>query len=113
MWIGIQLRSLARLPLFSWCAIVKGPVRLRRRRPLALQDVRDLLQPAGCQTVDPRLVFLELLVRKPKTTGELRLCQVKHHAAHAHPAAYMLISGVRYAGLLAHDEHRILISARP
>jgi hypothetical protein len=58
-----------------------------------LQNVRDLLQPARSDAVGALLVFLHLLEGETEPIGQLLLAHCKHHAAHAHPTANMLVDG--------------------
>src|SRR5439155_7794687 len=70
-----------------WCT-------LEKKRHRNLQDVRNLLQPAGADPVRALLVFLDLLEREAKPIAELLLAHAQHHATHAHTAPDMLVDGV-------------------
>src|SRR5262245_44971579 len=54
-----------------------------------------LLQPARPDAVGASLVFLHLLVGDAERIGQVLLAHCKHNAAHAHPAADMLVDGAR------------------
>ena len=58
----------------------------------------QLLQPAGPDAVGAFLVFLHLLEGNAERIAQFRLAHSKHLAAHPHPAADVLVGGVR--GLL-------------
>jgi hypothetical protein len=73
--------------------------RPRRERYWHLKDMGDLLQPAGPDAVGAFLIFLHLLEGEAERVTQLFLAHCKHHAAHAHPAANVLVGGVR--GLLS------------
>src|SRR5262249_3592280 len=72
---------------------------------LACPRRRTLLAPEGhgtfAATGSPRcgwrlsLVFLHLLVGDAERIGQVLLAHCKHNAAHAHPAADMLVDGAR------------------
>jgi hypothetical protein len=55
----------------------------------------DLLQPAGPYAVGTLLVFLHLLEDEAECVTQLFLAHCKHKAAHPHPAADVLVDGVR------------------
>ena len=55
----------------------------------------DLLQPARSDAVSALLVFLHLLEREAERIAQFSLAHCKHHAAHAHPAADVLVDWVR------------------
>jgi hypothetical protein len=57
-----------------------------------------LLQPARSDAVGALLVFLHLLEREAERIAQSPLAHCKHPTAHAHPAADVLVDGVR--GLL-------------
>jgi len=63
-----------------------------------LKDMGDLLQSAGPDAVGAILVFLHLLEGEAERVSQLFLAHCHHLAAHPHPAANVLVGGVR--GLL-------------
>src|SRR4029079_10709136 len=65
-----------------------------------LEDVRDLLQPAGANAVSPFFVFLNLLESEPKSITQLFLTHAQHHSAHADGGTNMSVDRVRR--LLSH-----------
>src|SRR5215469_13651889 len=73
-----------------------------------LKDLGDLLQPAGPDAVGAFLVFLHLLEGEAEGIPQLFLAHCKHHAAHAHAAADMLVNGVR--GLFSGGHNDLLCS---
>src|ERR1700730_3245925 len=66
-----------------------------------LQNMGNLLQPAGPYSVRSLLVFLHLLEGETQCATELFLAHRQHHAAHAHATADVLVDGIR--GLLSHN----------
>src|SRR5262249_17856100 len=60
-----------------------------------LKDMGHLLQPARPHAVDALLVFLHLLEGEAESGSQLLLAHCKHKAAHAHPAADVLVDGIR------------------
>src|SRR6516165_11693301 len=68
---------------------------LEEERYWNLQNVGDLLQPARSDAVSALLVFLHLLEGDAERIAELLLAHCKHQAAHAYPAADVLIDGVK------------------
>ena len=65
-----------------------------------LQDVGDLLQPAGADAVGAFFVFLHLLEGQTERVAELFLAHAEHHSPHPYAAADVLVDGVR--GLFRH-----------
>src|SRR4029450_6661807 len=61
-----------------------------------LQNLRNVLQPAGTHAVGALLVFLHLLEREAERGGELRLAHAEHQATHADAAAHVLVDGTCY-----------------
>src|SRR5262249_49289635 len=59
-----------------------------------LKNVGDLLQPAGPDAIGAFLLFLHLLEDEAECVTQLYLAHCKHHAAHAHPAADVLVDWV-------------------
>jgi hypothetical protein len=57
------------------------------------------LQPARANTIGPLLVFLHLLERKTERIAELPLAHGEHQPPHAHPAADVLVDGIRHLDL--------------
>jgi len=74
-----------------------------------LQDVGDLLQSARPDAVGAFLVFLHLLEGEAERITQFFLAHCEHHAAHAHPAANMLVDGV---GSLFCGGHNDLLCSR-
>src|SRR3984893_6267720 len=68
---------------------------LEEERDRHLKDVRNVLQPAGTDTVGAFLVFLDLLKRQTESVAKLLLAHRQHHPAHAHAAADMFVDRVR------------------
>jgi hypothetical protein len=60
-----------------------------------LKDMGDLLQPARPDAAGALLVFLHLLEGEAECATQLFLAHSKHLAAHTHPAADILVDGVR------------------
>jgi hypothetical protein len=55
------------------------------------QDVRDLKQTTGRNSVDPALVFVGLLIRDADQVGKLLLRQAEHDPPFADPGAHIPI----------------------
>ena len=51
---------------------------VKEKRNRHLKDLRDLLQPAGTNTVGSLLVFLHLLKRQSKPVRKARLAHFEH-----------------------------------
>ena len=68
---------------------------LEEKRHGNLEDMGNLLQPAGANSVGSLLVFLHLLKRKAEGVAELLLTHSKHHSPHSDSAAYMLVGRIR------------------
>ena len=86
-----------------------------------LENVRDLLQPAGADPVDALLVFLDLLEGKVEAVGQGGL-HAEHQAAHADARADVLVgrvgsldrhhSAIPFAGVLRISTGRKLPQCR-
>src|ERR1700676_3628955 len=59
-----------------------------------------MLQAARADAVRSLLIFLHLLERDAERLAQRRLAHAEHHAAHAHPAAHVLVDWVE--GLFGH-----------
>jgi hypothetical protein len=59
----------------------------------------DLLQAARANTIGPLLVLLNLLERKTERIAELPLAHGEHQPPHTHPAADVLVDGIRHLAL--------------
>jgi hypothetical protein len=68
---------------------------LEEERYRNLENVGDLLQPARSDAVSTLLVLLHLLEGEAERIAQFPLAHCKHHAAHAHPAADVLVDGAR------------------
>ena len=94
---GEEIRHLGRRGCFlhSVSRTVHVGRALEEERYWSLQNVGDLLQPARSDAVSALLVFLHLLEREAERIAQFSLAHCKHHAAHAHPAADVLVDWVR------------------
>jgi hypothetical protein len=55
------------------------------------QDLRDLEQTTGRNSVDPALVFVGLLIGDADQIGKLLLCQAEHDPPFTNPGSYIPI----------------------
>ena len=62
------------------------------------QNLRDLIEPTGRNTVDAAFVFVRLLIGHPDQVGQLLLGQAKHDPPLAHPPADMAVDVLRAPG---------------
>jgi hypothetical protein len=94
---GEEIRHVGRRGCFlhSVSRTVQVGRALEEERYWNLQNVGDLLQPARSDAVSALLVFLHLLEREAERIAQFSLAHCKHHAAHAHPAADVLVDWVR------------------
>jgi hypothetical protein len=94
---GEEIRHVGRRGCFlhSVSRTVQVGRALEEERYWNLQNVGDLLQPTRSDAVSTLLVFLHLLEREAERIAQFSLAHCKHHAAHAHPAADVLVDWVR------------------
>src|SRR4029077_20561433 len=67
---------------------------IEEERHRYLENVRNLLQPAGANAVGALFVLLHLLKSQAKSIAELLLAHRQHHATHAYAATDMLINWI-------------------
>jgi hypothetical protein len=58
------------------------------------EDLSGVLQPTGAHPIDTLLVLLHLLKGKAERLAQFLLAHAEHHAAHAQPAADVLVDGI-------------------
>src|SRR5664280_693330 len=94
---GEEVRHIGRRGRFAHAGMF-GQMRaaFEEKRNRHLQDVGNMLQPAGADAVGALLVFLHLLEGEAEGVAELFLTHFEHHPAHAHARADMLIRQVGY-----------------
>ena len=80
---------------------MQGRRAVEEERDRDLQDVGNLLQPAGTDPIGALLVFLDLLERQAERIPKLLLAHAEHHSAHSDPAPHMFVDGV--GSLLGHN----------
>src|SRR5947209_8446479 len=93
---GEEIGDVSRRVLFE-VSIRGGPGAgraLEQERYRDLQDVADLLQPAGADAVGTLFVFLHLLERQAQSLAELFLTHLDHETAHAHAAADVFVNRI-------------------
>jgi hypothetical protein len=78
--------------LFGRCA---GRI-LEEERDRDLQHGRDVLQPAGTDSIGALLVFLDLLESDPQAFSKFFLAHVLHHATQTDPPSHVYIDGIGY-----------------
>ena len=78
---------------------------LKKERYRDLQDMGNLLQPAGADAVGALFVFLDLLEGQSQRVAKLLLAHAVHHAAHTDPAPHVLVDGI---GSLLGDHNDLL-----
>src|SRR5215831_14681660 len=87
---------------------------LKKKRDRHLEDLADLLKPAGPDPISPLLVFLHLLESKAEGIAELFLTHAQHHPAHAHARTDMLVDRIRCLfghGPLPHPLLRVVVTS--
>ena len=92
-------------------ALLRGPGdTLKKERNRNLQDLGDVLQPAGANPVGSLFVFLDLLESQPQPFAELLLTHSQHQPAHAHTGTDVLVRGIWR--LFCHHHHWISRNVR-
>ncbi len=78
---------------------------LEEERNRHAQDIGNMLQPAGTNSIGALLVFLDLLEGNPEILSQLLLAHADHHASHTHSASDVLVN--RIGRLLGYGRHRL------